>query len=31
MSGSVLLEKNASKNHQEARFEGTPVYLPMQN
>jgi L-asparaginase len=31
MSGSVLLAKNASKNHQEARFEGTPVYLPMQN
>ena len=31
MSGSVLLAKNASKNHQEARFDGTPVYLPMQN
>ena len=31
ISGSVMLASNASKNHQLGRFEGTAVYLPMQN
>lgn len=31
ISGSVMLASNATKNHQLGRFEGTTVYLPMQN
>ena len=31
MSGSIWLAKDASKNHLQGRFEGTPVYLPIQN